>query len=107
MPKEGSFVEFQDGQNQFKVPFIMYADFEAILKPTNVATNVNPEGLYTLEINQHIPSGFSLYNKFAPVEIKNPFKLYRSEDCVEVFCHYIENEAKRLYHMFPKKPMKL
>ena len=68
MPKEGSFVEFQDGQNQFKVPFIMYADFEAILKPTNVATNVNPEGLYTLEINQHIPSGFSVYSKFAPVE---------------------------------------
>ena len=44
MPKEGSFVEFHDGQNQFKVPFVMYADFEAILKPTNMATNVNPEG---------------------------------------------------------------
>ena len=34
IPKEGSFVEFHDGQNQFKVPFTMYADFEAILKPT-------------------------------------------------------------------------
>ena len=33
MPKEGSFVEFHDGQNQFKVPFTVYADFEAILKP--------------------------------------------------------------------------
>ena len=28
MPKQGSTVEFKDGQNQFKVPFIMYADFE-------------------------------------------------------------------------------
>ena len=36
MPKEGSFVEFHDGKNQFKVPFIMYADFEAILKPKEV-----------------------------------------------------------------------
>ena len=27
MPREGSMVEFCDGQNQFKVPFIMYADF--------------------------------------------------------------------------------
>ena len=35
MPKEGSFTEFHDGQNQFKVPFAMYADFEAILKPTD------------------------------------------------------------------------
>ena len=32
MPKQGSTVEFKDGQNQFKVPFIMYADFESILE---------------------------------------------------------------------------
>ena len=30
---KGLTVEFYDGQNQFKVPFIMYAGFEAILKP--------------------------------------------------------------------------
>ena len=28
MPKQGSTIEFKGGQNQFKVPFIMYADFE-------------------------------------------------------------------------------
>ena len=50
MPEEGSFVEFHDGQNQFKVPFIMYADFEAILKPMK-ESNFNPEALYTKEIN--------------------------------------------------------
>ena len=32
MPKQGSTVEFKDGQNQFKVPFVMYADFELILE---------------------------------------------------------------------------
>ena len=32
MPKQGSAVEFKDGQNQFKVPFIMHADFESILE---------------------------------------------------------------------------
>ena len=31
MPRKGSTVEFYDGQNQFRVPFMMYADFEAIL----------------------------------------------------------------------------
>ena len=31
MPKQGSTVEFKDGQNQFKVPFIMYADIESSL----------------------------------------------------------------------------
>ena len=33
MPKQGSTIEFKDGQNRFKVPFIMYADFESILEP--------------------------------------------------------------------------
>ena len=31
MPKQGSTVVFKDGQNQFRVPFIMYADLESIL----------------------------------------------------------------------------
>ena len=105
MPKEGSFVEFHEGQNQFKVPFIMYADFEAILKPTkNVKSN--PEESYTKEINQRIASGFCVYSKFAYGKVENPLKLYRGEDCVEVFCDHVENKVKRLYHMFSEKPMK-
>ena len=105
MPKEGSFVKFHDGQYQFKVPFAMYADFEAILKPIQ-ATNPNPEESYTEEINKHIPSGFFVYSKFTYRKVENPLKLYGGEDCVEVFCDYISNEARRLYHMFPEKLMK-
>ena len=32
MPKQDSSIEFKDGQNQFRVPYIMYADFESILE---------------------------------------------------------------------------
>ena len=112
MPKEGYFVEFHDGQNQFKVPFIMYADFETILKPTEenikdfMESNFNPEESYTKKINQHIPSGFCVYSKFAYGKVENPLKLYRGEDCLEVFCDYIENEVKRLHNLFLEKPMK-
>ena len=102
MPKEGSFVDFHDEQNQFKVAFTMYADFEAILKPTDF----NPEESCTNEINQHIPSGFCVYSNSAYGEVENLLKLYRGRDCVEVFCANVENEAKRLYHIFPEKPMK-
>ena len=104
MPEEGSFVEFHDGQNQFKVPFVMYGDLEAILRPVE-EPSPNPEESYTKEINQHIPSGFCVYSKFAYGEVENPLKLYRGEDCVKVFCDYVENEVKRLYHMFPEKPI--
>ena len=46
MPKEGSLVKFQDGQNQLEVPFIMHTDFEAILKPVE-SPYPNPESSYT------------------------------------------------------------
>ena len=83
----------------------MFADFEAILKPIEVFKR-NPEESYTIVINQHIPSGFCVCSSFAYGKVENPLKHYRGEDCVKVFCNYIENEAKRLYHMFPEKPMK-
>ena len=104
MPKPGSFVEFHDGQNQFKVPFTMYTDFEAILKPVH-GPSPNPNGPYTKKVNQHIPSGFCVYSKFAYGEVKDPLKLYRGKDCIQVFCDYIKKEVRRLYHMFPEKPM--
>ena len=52
MPKQGSTVEFKDGQNQFKVPFIMYADFESILEPMGHVEpgSRNPSQPYTNEL---------------------------------------------------------
>ena len=50
MPKLGSFIEFHDGQNQFKVPFTMYPDFEAILRPVH-GHSPDPDKPYTKEVN--------------------------------------------------------
>ena len=70
----------------------------------STSTKIN-HTLKKLIINQYIPSGFCINSTFAYRDVKDPLKLYRGENCVQVFCNYIENEAKRLYHMFPKKPM--
>ena len=104
MPKQGSTVEFKDGQNQFKVPFIMYADFESILEPMDHGSS-DPNQPYTNEINQHMPSGWCVYSKFTYGDIDNPLRLYRGKNSIETFCNYIKEEAHRLYHMFPEKPM--
>ena len=67
MPKKGLTVEFYDGHNQFRVLFIMYADFEALLKPIDPkqkspkessAEGAVPMRHYTMSVNQHIPSGY-------------------------------------------------
>ena len=89
MPRKGSKIEFCDGQNQFKVPFIVYADFELILEPiqgaecpstaelgfTSGGPNLVPTGPYTSEVTKHSPSGWCVYSKFAYGEVKDPLKL--------------------------------
>ena len=107
MPKQGSTIEFKDGQNQFKVPFTMYADFDSILEPMGPqgSGSPNPNQPYTNEVNQHTPFGWCVYSKFAYRDVDNPLRLYRGKHCIETFCNYIKGEMHRLYHMFSELPM--
>ena len=105
MPSKGLVIEFYDGQNQFRVPFIMYADFEAIFEPIQERVPGDPNEPYTSKVNRHIPSGYCVYSKFTYGELEAALEFYRGEDCVEKFCDHIKEEAHRLYHMLPEKPM--
>ena len=109
MPKQGSIVELKNGQNQFGVPSIMFADFESILELMDPVEpgSPNPSQPYTNEVNQHTSSGWCVYSKFAYGEVVTPLRTYRGKDCIKTFCNYIKGEARRLYHMFPEKPMDL
>ena len=48
MTTKNPIVKYADGQYQFKVPFVIYADFESILVPVSGAPN-NPEMSSTKE----------------------------------------------------------
>ena len=74
-------VEYSDGQFQFKVLFIMYANFESILGPTQGPGN-NPRISTTRRINIHTLSGWCVRSEFAYGEVKDPMKLYRGKECV-------------------------
>ena len=104
MPTRNPIVSYSNGQHQFKVPFIMYADFESILEPIQGVSN-NPNESSTRGVNSHVPSGWCLHSKFAYGKVKNPTTQYRGSDCVERFCKHIIREAKRLYTLFPEVPM--
>ena len=98
-------IKYSAGQYQFKVPFMMYADFESILKPIQGASN-NPNASSTREVSVHEPSGWCVYSKFSyHGEMTNPLTQYRGSDCVKKFCEHIISEAKRLYNSFPERPM--
>ena len=104
MPTKRPIVEYSNGQHQFKVPFVMYADFESILEPIQGAIN-NPDVSSIRGVNVHTPSGWCLHSKFAYGNIDNPLTQYRGSDCVERFCEHIISEAKRLYTSFQERPM--
>ena len=104
MPHNRPIVEYSDGQFQFKVPFITYADFESILEPISGPAN-NLRISSTRGVNIHTPSGWCIQSEFACGKVKDPLKLYRGKDCVRKFCKHIIEEARRLYRSFPEKPM--
>ena len=104
MPDKDPIVSYSNGQHQFKVPFIMYADFESILEPIQGVRN-NPNLSSTRGVNAHKPSGWCLHSKFAYGKVKKPTTQYRGPDCVEKFCEKIISEAKRLYGSYPEVPM--
>ena len=90
VPKQDSTIEFKDGQNQFKVPFIMYTDFESILDPMDPVEPGSPNQPYTNEVNQHTPSVWCVYSKSAYGDVDNPLRTYRGKDCIKTFCNYIK-----------------
>ena len=69
-------------------------------------TELHPEAPYKKQLSRHVISGFCTYSTGAYREVEDPLMLYRGKHCVEVFYKHIKEEAKRLYHMFPERPMK-
>ena len=63
--EEKKWLKFHLGQYQFKVPFMLYADFESILKPLDerykdrmnrMKDGRKGKASYTEKINTHVPS---------------------------------------------------
>ena len=113
MPRKGETIEFCDGQNQFKVPFTLYYDVEALLPPLPGGVQApmkerapdNPNEPYAIKVSQHVPCGWNVQSKFTYGDVIDPEKSYRGEDCIKVLCKHLIKEACCLYHMFPEKPM--
>ncbi|XP_057310308.1 uncharacterized protein LOC130648285 [Hydractinia symbiolongicarpus] len=89
MPSEKEkWLYYQDGQQQFKVPFVIYPYFESLLIP--MKENARDTKTKTKTLNKHV---------------SEPLYKCRGEGCVELFVQHLEEEVKRLYSLFPQKPM--
>ena len=112
--EEEKWLKFNNGQYQFKAPFMLYVDFESILKPVDewyrdkmnrMKAERKGRAPYTEKISKHIPSGWCVHSTFAYGDIPDPLKMYQGKDCVEKLVEHIEEEARRLYTTFQWQPM--
>ena len=64
----------------------------------------NPDLLSTTKINQHIPSGYSIYTNCSFDKSNNKLSYYRGEDCMKTFCKDLKDHATKIID-FKKETM--
>ena len=95
--------KYNSEEKSLELPFIIYADLECLLKKIDTCYN-NPELSSTTKINQHIPSGYSIYTNCSFDKANNKLSYYRGEDCMKRFCKDLKDHATKIID-FKKKTM--
>ena len=88
-------IKYNHGDKSLKLPFIIYADLECLLKKIDTSQN-NPDLSSTTKINQHIPSEYSVYTSCLFDKSNNKLSYYRGEDCMRRFCKYLTDHAIKI-----------
>ena len=96
-------IKYNQGEKSLKLPFVVYAGLECILKKISTCYN-NPDLSSATKINQHIPSGYSIYNSCSFDKSNNKLIYYRGEDCMRRFCKDLKDHTIKIID-FKKKDM--
>ena len=99
MPKEGSSISFKHHNRSIKVPFVVYADFEAFTKEIKTIPQ-NDRVAFTQKYQHHQPSGFCY--KIVGQNIKRCvlFRAAKNEDVSRKFVEMLEEDIKKIFQQF-------
>ena len=86
---------FNQHMNSDKMPHIIYADIESLIKKIDGCPN-NPENFSTIKIGEHFPFRYSMATIWTFNNIENKYTLYRGEDCIKEFCESLREPAKNI-----------
>ena len=108
MPPEGSKINFQNHKNMLPVPFVIYADFEAITERIN-SCQPSDDKSYTSTYQSHKACGYG-YKLVCRYDenYSKPEKIYRGEDAIEKFIREMLSEVSHCQIMVReefKKPL--
>ncbi|PFX14317.1 hypothetical protein AWC38_SpisGene21541 [Stylophora pistillata] len=108
MPDADTFLSFKNHHKRMDMPFVIYADFESIIKLL-LSAQPNPKECYTERKQQHIPVSFCYfvkcwfddrYSKVVEYTAKSA-----NEDVAQKFVESLEAEVKSIYEDHPSKKM--
>lgn len=99
--EENDILEFTHYHHKLEVPFVIYCDFEAILKPIHSCT-LNPVTSFTENILKHEPCSFAYYIKCSYNDSKSKFITYRGSDCGKIFINKIKQDLEIIYNELNK-----
>ena len=93
MLKKGSTVKFKNFHNQLSVPFVIYADFEALTQKVD-SCQPDENKSYSEKYQQHIDCSFA-YKLVCCYDDKfsKPIQLYRGENA---FCKFLESMLREV-----------
>ena len=108
MPEEGTMVYFKNFLHSEKLPFVVYADTEALIKEMHNC-DPNPQKSYTKKYQKHEPISFSYYIKCFDNSVCEPIlRTYtkttpEDKDAMDVFIQWLEEDVKAIANIKPKK----
>ena len=91
--KDNNIIKYNHGEKSMKVPFIIYADLECLLKKMSTCIN-NLNESSTTKINKHTPSGYSIFTSGSFDESRNKLSSYRGKDCMKKFCKDLKEHVR-------------
>lgn len=98
IPEKGTLLEFKNFSRKQDVPFVIYADFETILKPIQ-GCEPDASSCYTVNRQQHVPAAFAYQIVCSYNKNLNRFVQYRGKDCVKKFIKYIYSDVRKIYEI--------
>ena len=101
MPKKGTMLSFKDYHRKMRVPFVVYADFEAFTESISTCSP-NDARSYTKQYQRHKPCSFCYYIKCFNDELFQPqLKHYtireRDENIGKIFVENLESDIAKIY----------
>ncbi|XP_065640589.1 uncharacterized protein LOC136073148 [Hydra vulgaris] len=96
LPKPNTMIKFNHFKKTMRVPFVVYADFESIIKPINTC-EPNSDSSYTKQYQKHTPSSFCYYIKCFDESV------YQKEDVKKIYNKYLKFQKNMIFNSKDKE----